>query len=765
MLDKLQHNDLVITDNKQMILDYLNENKKLLSIKIMNLNEFKKEYFGAYSKEALYYLIHKYHYKYSVAKCYLENIYFNQDLYQELLKEKLITINLLFKKAIKRIVVIEEQLDPYILKEIQKYDFLLLNLSDGKDIPLVYESATINDEVDFVCSKIKKMLDEDVDINKIYLTNITSEYEDIVKRTFDIAGIPININSSKNIYSTISCQTFIKKLEETLDINIALSSLPKNDIYNTIVDVCNNYMFKEIDNIIIYMIIEELKQKTISKPRLENAINTIELNNIYDSNAYYFILGFNQGICPLIYKDEDFYSDKQKIKLGILTSLDKNKYQKEKVKKIITSIPNIIITYKLRNTNKIYFKSSLLDELNLHVQKEQVKLYNCSHLANKIEYARMLDKFLKFNEKHPQLNYLYSNYSDVKYLTFDNKVNNIDKELLFKYLNNKLTLSYTSLDNFYHCNFRFFLANILKINKFEETFMTYIGTLYHDILSKAFKNNFNFEEEFNSFIKDREFSAKEEFFINKLKNNLLDVIRIIKKQDENSDFKDAMYEQKIDISKSKEIDITFTGIVDKIKYQNMNNKKQIAIIDYKTGMLHSDINNIAYGLSLQLPVYIYLVSKTFGSDIEIAGFYLQKIINDKLPFDAKKDFQIEQDKLYRLEGFSIDDINILSQFDNTYNNSKMIKSMQTTVNGFGYYSKVLSSNEMNKIIDIVDQKIDEAINQIIDGNFMINPKRINDKNIGCQYCKFKDICFKKEENIVDLEKVDYKEFLGGEDNA
>ena len=46
MLEQIKNNDLIITENKQLILDYMNNNKKLLNIKIMNLKQFIDNYFG-----------------------------------------------------------------------------------------------------------------------------------------------------------------------------------------------------------------------------------------------------------------------------------------------------------------------------------------------------------------------------------------------------------------------------------------------------------------------------------------------------------------------------------------------------------------------------------------------------------------------------------------------------------------------------------------------------------------------------------------------
>ena len=84
---------------------------------------------------------------------------------------------------------------------------------------------------------------------------------------------------------------------------------------------------------------------------------------------------------------------------------------------------------------------------------------------------------------------------------------------------------------------------------------------------------------------------------------------------------------------------------------------------------------------------------------------------------------------------------------------------------FSSYSKVLSSEEINNLINITDQKIEEAISSICNAKFDINPKVDNDKNIGCLYCKYKDICFFEKKNEVKITPDKDLSFLGGDSNA
>ena len=78
---------------------------------------------------------------------------------------------------------------------------------------------------------------------------------------------------------------------------------------------------------------------------------------------------------------------------------------------------------------------------------------------------------------------------------------------------------------------------------------------------------------------------------------------------------------------------------------------------------------------------------------------------------------------------------------------------------------IFEFDTMDELYKLVDKKIDEARDGILQADFDIDPKRIGFDNVSCEYCKFKDICFMKEDNIKILDEVKDLDFLGGDLNA
>ncbi|MEG2322033.1 MAG: PD-(D/E)XK nuclease family protein [Bacilli bacterium] len=756
--------DLIIAPYwyKKEILKYWSLNKKIVKTKIISLEEFKNNYFGTYDPKAFYYLIKKYNYKPEIVKEYLNNLFYNslklKKIYEELNNNNLLIFNPYFKNSFQTILIIGySKIDNYLLKELNQYS-VTYQSNNNHFKHNIYEFETIDEEICFQATQILEQL-KVTPINKIFLVNVTEEYLYPLKRIFTMYNINFNIKSKQTIFTTPTVNQFLKQLKITKNIKLSLENIPKNEIYNIIIDLLNKYTFvKKVDEALIECLTYELKQINTITPTLDEAIEVISLDEMLLDDAYYFILGFNEQI-PKVYRDEDYLMDKEKISLGIMSSLEKNKTEKEKIENLLLKFKNLTISYKLKTPFASYYPSPLVEQLTI-IKDYKIKPFY-SNMINKINLGKMLDKFIKFNDKDTNLNLYYTTYKDVDYLTYNNSFTNLDNNSFLNFIDNKLLLSYSSLNNYFKCQFKYYINNILKLDPFEDTLATKIGNLFHICLSKMYEKDFNLEEVYQAFIKTQVLNYKEQFFIEHLKQSLIFVIDTINAQDCYSDLSSVLTEQKIYVNKDRNIKITFMGIVDKIKYKEENNKTIMAIIDYKTGLVDSTLDNINYGLNLQLPLYIYLAKNSNFKEVEIAGFYLQKILNSET-LDAQSD---DLKTKLKLVGFTNSNLKLLNQMDTSYEDSLVIKSMKMCQNGFYHYAKVLTSQQIDNISKLVDTKIEEAIDGIITNTFTINPKRIDDKLIGCQYCQYKDLCYRKEEDIINLKNTPLEDVLGGENNA
>lgn len=776
----IKDNTLLIIPNnlKQSIL--LKFSNVLQNIKVMTINEFLKEYLFDYDKKTIYYLMNKYNIKYDVASIYLKNIYYVEnknynsnklnklvEIKNELDKEDLLIYNTLFKSKLKNKNVVFYSFD-YIdkfylkiideLKEITNVE-IINDLENNNYIHKIYELKDINNELEFVASKICELIKNGININNIVLLNVTDEYLVPLRRIFNIFNIPVNIPSSDNINGTKIGNFFIDNLDS--DINITIQKLSDEfnlkdennlDIYNKIISICNNYSWVRDFTSVKELLIHDLSNTKLKTELLTNAVNIKSIDEYLPSyNEYVFLLGFNQGSIPVLEKNEDYISDNLKSILALELTSERNVIHSKNILKKIKNIKNLWITYKKQGGAGILELSTLNDDLNYQVIHNNKISYNNSNLNNLMVLSKHLDSYIKYGEKDSDLELLNNNYKDNNYRTYDNKFSGITKSY------ENLSLSYSSMDNYYKCAFRYYVNSVLKLNIYEENFMNYIGSLFHFVLSK--KEEMSLEDTWDEFINEnkRDFTNKELFFLDKLKEELKFILEVIDSQKEYTTFNKEEYEKYIEVNKG---DSKFVGIIDKI----LTNGDNAVIIDYKTGNPSLDLTNINYGLGLQLPIYLYLLKKS-NPDINIIGFYLQKILPSLISNDHTKTLTTQKRNLLKLQGYSISNEDSLSKFDKTYIDSELIKGMKVGNNGFYHYSKILTKKNMDKITEIIDEKIADAIQNIKENRFTINPKKIGNENVGCAFCKFKDICYMNEKDIVRLKEIDNLDFLGGDDNA
>lgn len=768
---------IVITNNsnKKMILKEISKNKLLLNIKFYSFRELKKKLYFDYNDITLEYIIKKFNVSLSIAKIYLDNMYFLKDLKKEKvvflnnLKSELEANNLLIKDKEFKKYLQNKKIVVYGFNKLTKEQKLILNeiendiefkTHDNKEFtPLVYEAKTMNKEVEFVAIKISELIEQGIPLEKIKII-ISDDYKNTIKRVFDIYNIPVNIEFNNTFYSTFIAKEFINNYDN-LDINENIKLLSnKYDNINDLITIINKSVLVNDKGIRKNFIINDLKNAKIQDRKFNKAILCANLDDVFFEDNYVFLLGFNINFYPKITKDDDYLSDEIKIALGIDTSIELNIFRKENIKKQITNIKNLIITYKKESNKGIFYPSLIIKELNLDVNIVNIRRnISYSRLNSKLCYARELDNLYKFNMISEELA-LYRNNLNISYREYDNAFADIDNDKLKNRMNNELILAYTNLEAYNECAFKYYISKILKIDAFLNNFKTIIGNVTHHILELGLISDINIELEIMKFIKEKnyELNKKEFFYLERLARELKEVLNVIKEQNSHSKLNKYLFESDLYVYKDLEdMKVTFKGQFDKVMYNNIDDKEVLAVVDYKTGDTLITLDNIKYGLNMQLPIYLYLLKKSDRfKDAIIAGFYIQKVI-DKVPLisNNKSVSDIRHENM-RLQGFTNSSTNIIELIDDNYRDNKILKNLKFKKDGtIDSRSKILSGIEMDKLTLDVEDQINECIDNIIKGNFAINPKVINGKNIACTYCKFKDICFKTKKDEV---------ILGGEDN-
>lgn len=729
--------------------NHLLEQNLLLNIKIMSMNELIKKLTFDYDDHAILKVMEKENIKYSLAQMYLDNIYYieNKEYNNEKL-DKLVEIknyvydelifDNLFKKYVKnkKIYIINHNLNKYEKKVLSNLNYEVIDTRCNVYNHDVFLFEYMEDEVRFIGNKICELIENGVDINKIKLYNVSNDYYKIIKREFGFLNLKVNYSMNRPLISTFAGKYISNHLDDIESSITYIKEKYDNKIVNKIIGVLNKCVWSNYNK---DLVLEGLRNTSISEDVYDKGIDVIDVLDVLDDD-YVFLMGFNEGVIPKTYKDEDYINDS--IKMDYLeNTLEKNIISRSETLKDIKSVKNLIISSKKRDNNQTYYVSSLINSI-----KEIDIPYNKSYstLYDKIEYTRALDNYNKYGVISSNLGILSNSYN-ILYNKYDHRYKKISNFKLPK----KLKLSYTSFEKYNECGFKYYIDNVLKINAFENTFSSFMGTLVHSILENNLKNNIDVDVIIDDFINNNELSNKELFFCNKVRDEVKKIIKVINYQKNEGDLDKALYEQNIVVNNDK---YDLVGKIDKIMYKEVDDNIYACLVDYKTGSADISLKYMDYGLGMQLPIYAYLINYSKLKNIILAGFYLQKIIL-KTPKRSKKTLDEMLTDSLKLEGFSNKDKDIVRLIDENFEKSNVIKSMSVKNDGeFNLNAKVLSNDEIRELIEYTKNKLDEVSNNILNGEFDIRPIKIGDDNKSCEFCKFKDICFMEEDDIIKIEK-------------
>lgn len=784
LYDYIQDGTLFIVPSftRQKILRTIDEKGNFYRLKFMTMGEFLERFLFSYDEEALVYFSKTYHVKPSIAKIYLEHmkyiesanipsLEFLQKQKVELDEKSLLHRDALFPSilALYRVVV-SGDVSPFerkILERIEQITSVTI-LDQDEVVPHsvpMYSFLNASFMVSFVANEVMKLVKQGVSLNSIYLMNVGDEVSFELERTFSLYGIPLRNQESSSLYGTYFGAKVKKVLETAMTFQEIEEALQEEECFPMFLNVLNRYSFYE-GNVqdIKEFLLEELRNCQKQKVNYEEAVSIVPFSSLIQEGCHVFLFDFNQDF-PTTYKDEDFFRDDVKKELGLWTSTEKNLHSRTDAIRDIYSFSNITLLYRKMSNDGEMYPSSLLDELLVEKKEVEPTLTIYSPLSKKLDLARKFDLHQKYGIIDQEGKELAGFYQDIGYQSYQHAYTSISVSDFLEHCNHHLTLSYSDLNQFYECSFAYYLSKILKLDAFEESFYTIVGNVFHAVLATCFsKPDFSFEKSWQQEVSKYSFDARGKFFLTKLKSDLEFIIATIRKQMTVSSFDHILCEKRIEIPKHVPgLDITFKGFVDKILYTEDMGMTYVAIIDYKTGNPELNLKLAEYGLSLQLPVYLYLVSKShLFSNVKFTGFYLQKILNNEITIQKGKAYQEQKEDNLKLQGYTNSSSVAMMKIDQDYASSSVVKGLKCKKNGeISSNSKVKTDAEMDALVSLVDQKIDECIESIVKADFTINPKVINGKNESCGYCPFRAICYHDDRDLIRITTVEKE----GEEDA
>lgn len=332
------------------------------------------------------------------------------------------------------------------------------------------------------------------------------------------------------------------------------------------------------------------------------------------------------------------------------------------------------------------------------------------------------------------------------------KTDRLADEIVYGLYSKNLRLSFSGIEEFIGCPFRFFIHRGLRAQKNETVEMTpsNIGTFIHYGLERLLSGEFDLDGDIDEHTEkiSREYmdgvlfdckgrSKRFDWIFSRAKTAFRGAAKNIVKEIHGSDF--VPFDFEIDISqyeKPAELQsgctLSLIGSIDRVDMLEKDGIRLAKIIDYKSGSQEFSLKKIYNGLSMQLPIYAGAVKSKYP-DARIAAMYYLKVgvpdvkLSDKAGTDERT-YTEKTDEYYKRDGVFCDSALSSSRLGDG------IKSLCTVKK-----DRILTQSGIDALIGCAREKINETGSKIMNGCVEISP--VSDSKINvCEYCDYKDIC-------------------------
>lgn len=191
------------------------------------------------------------------------------------------------------------------------------------------------------------------------------------------------------------------------------------------------------------------------------------------------------------------------------------------------------------------------------------------------------------------------------------------------------------------------------------------------------------------------------------------------------------------------------GRIDRIDHAKVGDRSYLRVIDYKSSGRDLDLNEVYYGLSLQLLTYLDVAVENSLLLLEEralpAGVLYVHVQNPILKIEKElNDLQLEEErlKMFKMKGLLSEDKDAVIAMDDRLEEdgkSIIVPASITKSQEFSKNSKVIPPESMDDLRTFVRQKHKEAGDSILSGDTSIRPYKLKSRT-ACDFCQFKSVC-------------------------
>lgn len=347
--------------------------------------------------------------------------------------------------------------------------------------------------------------------------------------------------------------------------------------------------------------------------------------------------------------------------------------------------------------------------------------------------------------------------------TYENvPLSDMAAELLYRDRNKG---SVSRLEQFASCAYAHFLKYGIEVKEQEEYDFNAMdfGIIYHHVLEMLFKELSKqrltfadaneetlkklidetldrYAEEYGAWILHS--SARNEHRIRQMKEVLLRSVLAMQFQLSKGKFVPAYFEKGFQLKG----DFPLVGKIDRIDLCHVDGKVFVKVVDYKSGNKKFELQDLYYGLTLQLPAYMnaaleVVESKEPGTQAVSASMFYSRLYNPYVK-DSVKDVEHEIRMEMRPQGLINDADEVICLLDEELTDtSEVVRIKKKKDGGLDAKSQSVSENMFRLMLDYTDYKMQRLMEAMQGGEIGALPAGVDgDKTDSCTYCAYRGIC-------------------------
>lgn len=583
-------------------------------------------------------------------------------------------------------------------------------------------------------------------------------------------------------------------------------------------------------------------------------IGNISRSQIENKKAV-ILAGCNLNVVPSVVKENELLLDDERKYLEIFdceldsTSISKTLAQNLLVYNILMkSTQRVVFSYPTSTIDgKHLNKSDIIDKVkktfDIEAERNDKEIGTAKTMVrvlvkiiNKIEIKDNISEFeeelLKWYIQNEDYLKLINKLIKVKKIKEDVKKEKLKEETVSKIYKDNIESSITKIEKFVRCPFSHFIRYNLNAQerKIYEVRNLDFGNLFHKILEEFIIYIQEMKIEYNNLDKNeiKKFTDNEVMKIAKVFSNDLFLdseknkyfIKRVKRIAEKSlwalvehiklgsfipnktefEFSKEKIIRGIEINLNNGKKVVLSGKIDRIDITTSEGEKFVKIIDYKLNDKAIEVQDIFYGMELQLMTYLNIILENqdmfFNSRESViknsAGgiFYFSvqdpivtadKIDNAILEvLDLEKEHKhkeisseyiddiIDKETLraFRLSGIVNNDKKAMRSIDKKIEENSTVLKIGLGSKGkltSSAKDKTLSTEEFESLRKFTFKKIKSIMEEITIGNINVSPIKIKENKTACDYCLYDSICtvelIDKDRKFKVLEKLNTAEVL------